>query len=746
MPRKKADETDVEQVADDLIAGLDDALNNIKDLDLANADKDIPCIPTGIDLLDEVMGGGIPVGRLCAMTGSAGSGKAQPLDSLVMTPYGWRMIGDLRIGDKVSTPDGSVANVVGIYPQGKQEVYTLEFSDGTSCNCTDEHLWKVRLRGKKNWRVITLRHMLDVGVISNNGASKWVFPYLDKVEFEEKKYVIDPYVLGVLIADGSMCRNVVAFSNAVYDFEIKDKVNNLLLEGYELHTRKTGENCEQSLIALKQAGGKCRNSYMTYLRSIGLNVKSREKFIPEEYLFGSIEQRIDLLRGLMDCDGYIDPKSRYKYSTYSSRLAEDVCKLVRSLGGYAKISMQTRVDRGRNDIEYNVIMKTGDICPFSLKRKVDRWIPGFNLCKKRLDKVTKLESKKDCVCIKLDSADELYITNDYIVTHNTTAAIQYIIGFQKADLKALGIYIDVEQAISMKRLIDLGCDPKRTKLISKTVTMEDINSIISGIMEYKITHKMKEVPYLVIWDSESVTPTKKSLEAPESSKVMGEHSRTLGFILNKLIPLMAKTNVTLVVIQQLRDKISQNPYEVRFDLNYGSNQKATGGSVMQYYPFNLCRTRNKGDLDYDMMGIRGFKTEMTFIKNKNFAPKVPIQVVLDYETGYSDFWTKENLIRERKGFTTGPKTSLVNYKDFKISRRDIKKYYDTDETFREKFEELYNQYKKEIQTNNPWDKNLQIKQPKEVESDLSDEDQDLLSSIKSSGSSEVTEDLNLDNL
>ena len=79
MAKKKAEE--LEQVADDLIAGLDSTLNEIKDLDLANADADIPCISTGIDLLDEVMGGGIPVGRLCAMTGSSASGKPQQLFS-----------------------------------------------------------------------------------------------------------------------------------------------------------------------------------------------------------------------------------------------------------------------------------------------------------------------------------------------------------------------------------------------------------------------------------------------------------------------------------------------------------------------------------------------------------------------------------------------------------------------------------------------------------------------------------------
>lgn len=329
----------------------------------------------------------------------------------------------------------------------------------------------------------------------------------------------------------------------------------------------------------------------------------------------------------------------------------------------------------------------------------------------------------------------------------SSCAIQYIVGFQHYDPRSIGVFIDVEQAISMKRLIELGCDPKRTKLFSNSeLTMERIASIVRGLAKFKIEHKVKDVPYIVVWDSESVTPTQKSLEAAESSKVMGEHSRTLGFIMNQLIPYIAKTNITLVIISQLRDKISQNPYEVRFDMNFGSNQKITGGSVMQYYPFNMCRTRNKGELDYDMMGIRGFKTEMTFLKNKNFAPKIPIQVVLDYATGFSDFWTKENLIREAKCFiTSGPKNALKNYKDFKFSRRDIKKLYDTDETFREKFEEQYNSCKAEIQTNNPWDKNLQIKKVKEVESDLSDEDQDLLSKLDSLGS-EPTDELNLDNL
>ena len=328
----------------------------------------------------------------------------------------------------------------------------------------------------------------------------------------------------------------------------------------------------------------------------------------------------------------------------------------------------------------------------------------------------------------------------------STAAVQYIVGFQKANPKSIGVYIDIEQAISMKRLVELGCDPHRTKLISKNVTMEEVNSILNGIMTYKITNKMRDVPYIVIWDSESVTPTKKSLEVTEPSKVMGEHSRTLAFILNQIVPYLAKANVTLVIISQLRENIKQSQYEVKFELPMGSSQKITGGSAMQYFPFNMCRTRNRGDLDYDMMGIRGFKTEMVFIKNKNFAPKIPVQIVLDYATGYSDFWTKENLIRDRKGFTSGSKTSLINYKDFKFSRRDIKKLYDTDETFRNKFEELYTKYKEEIQTNNPWDPKLQIKQPKETESDLPEEDADILAGLSSIGSSEPTEDLNLDNL
>lgn len=328
----------------------------------------------------------------------------------------------------------------------------------------------------------------------------------------------------------------------------------------------------------------------------------------------------------------------------------------------------------------------------------------------------------------------------------STAAVQYIVGFQKANPKSIGVYIDIEQAISMKRLIELGCDPKRTKLISKNVTMEEVNSIINGVMKYKIENKMRDVPYIIIWDSESVTPTKKSLEVTESSKVMGEHSRTLAFILNQIVPFIAKANVTLVVISQLRENIKQSQYEVKFELSMGSNQKITGGSAMQYFPFNMCRTRNRGDLDYDMMGIRGFKTEMVFVKNKNFAPKIPIQVVLDYATGYSDFWTKENLIREAKCFvTSGPKNALKNYKDFKFSRRDIKKLYDTDETFREKFEEQYNICKSEIQTNNPWDPKLQIKKTKDSESDLPEEDQDILSRLDSIGSSSE-EELNLDNL
>src|SRR4029077_425622 len=75
--------------------------------------------------------------------GGTGGGKAQPDEALVLTPQGFRRMADLNVGNLVTCPDGSHVPVTGVFPQGEKEIYRIDFEDGRSAQCCDDHLWRV---------------------------------------------------------------------------------------------------------------------------------------------------------------------------------------------------------------------------------------------------------------------------------------------------------------------------------------------------------------------------------------------------------------------------------------------------------------------------------------------------------------------------------------------------------------------------------------------------------------------------
>lgn len=136
----------------------------IADLKLAAYEylKDKFVIKHGFPTLDkELPGGGARLRQLAMFIGKSGTGKAQPVDAPVLTPSGWRAIGELIVGDEVTTPSGGVERVVGVYPQGMREIYRVTLSDGTSCESDLDHLWQVREQGQDSWGAWELRMLLD---------------------------------------------------------------------------------------------------------------------------------------------------------------------------------------------------------------------------------------------------------------------------------------------------------------------------------------------------------------------------------------------------------------------------------------------------------------------------------------------------------------------------------------------------------------------------------------------------------
>lgn len=370
------------------------------------------------------------------LTGAIGIGKAQPLSSLVLTENGFKQMGKLTLTDKVFGNDGKLHNILGIFPQGKKKICKVSFSDKTSTLCCDEHLWTVYNIDTQKWTTIETKQFLNGSKNLNRGyGHRYKIPITSPIEFkQDTELKIDPYILGILIGDGSLTIGSTNFASA--DQEIVDSVKNALLPNYEI--RKLQEKYSYSICKIKnntvydpvtKIHSPTPNLYTKYIKDLKLNTKAEFKHIPKNYLYADIDDRIALLQGLMDTDGHITKDgSVLTFATVSPQLAEDFKFLVQSLGGICHIRLKnTQYKKSNGDIVkckpcYSIGIKLPkNIKPFRLSRKVNR------LSEKALEPfryITKIEyvGEDDCQCIYIDSKEHLYLTNDFIVTHNTLFA------------------------------------------------------------------------------------------------------------------------------------------------------------------------------------------------------------------------------------------------------------------------------------------------------------------------------------
>lgn len=362
------------------------------------------------------------------LIGDPGVGKAQPVDSTVLTPSGWIKIKNLKVGDSVLCPDNTESKILGIFPQGKKIVNELTFSDGRKTECCNEHLWKIY---SKNWKKAGDDYRVtETKVIKRIKTNTIEKLYIDLVKPIEQKDIvleIDPYILGVLIGDGSLTKGP-QFTKQ--DKEIRDRVKGKLDKGYTLNEFPDRNTITASIVS--DSNNLHSNKYRNFIKSVGLDVLSKDKYIPQIYLNSSINSRIELLRGLMDTDGTVGKNGNLSYSTSSKMLADNIIYLVRSLGGIATISEKiptfTYKDKKKVGLKsYRVAIRIPNPKNYvTLKRKQDR-IPGnyqYNDLKLEISNIKEI-GEKECACIYIDHPDHLYITNDFIVTHNT-ALVQAI--------------------------------------------------------------------------------------------------------------------------------------------------------------------------------------------------------------------------------------------------------------------------------------------------------------------------------
>jgi len=330
---------------------------------------------------------------------TAGDGP-QPLYAKILTPDGFTTMGELEVGTKICGTNGTIQEVIEIFPKGEKEIYEVVFSDGRVVQCCEDHLWTVTTNYGLT-KTLSLKDMIKAKIHVNESDGSFRHRFFTPktiVEFTDKNTPIDPYLLGLLIGDGSLSgTGEIELSLGVSKTHILSKIPSnvkhtvsFIEEKNYFRVKFKSEELKQSLKDLELYG-----------------TLSETKFIPKSYLYNNSLVRDNLLRGILDTDGYINERGLFEYSTVSEQLSNDFLELVRGLGYSTHYRLHTR----DND--------EGSYSTVSIHRITQ--LKGYKYGDKIID-VRQTTQKTEMQCIKVSNPDNLYITDNYIVTHNTTTA------------------------------------------------------------------------------------------------------------------------------------------------------------------------------------------------------------------------------------------------------------------------------------------------------------------------------------
>ena len=344
------------------------------------------------------------------------NGKAQPLDSVLVAPTGMTTMGEVKAGDYLIGRYGRPVKVLSTSEVWKnRNVYKVTFSDGSSVNCDENHEWVLQVVRKKGPRgdakpyldeIVMETKDLALEKLSDGRGAKYRVPNV-VVQGCEQELEISPYLLGSWLGDGeSSCGRIIG-----HEDDIDQLTKELNRSKYDWNFVSNGSKPQHikliSVLGMKKD-----------LSELGV---VNQKHIPEKYFCASIEQRVDLLRGLMDTDGSCAKSGQCEFTQKSGRLAKDVHRLLASLGVYASIKESDMTLNGKvvGKRQRILFFPPSWLNPFRLDRKAKR------VRKKKKDgtrKVVSVElvSNEDTKCVEVEGG--VYLTENYVLTHNSTLA------------------------------------------------------------------------------------------------------------------------------------------------------------------------------------------------------------------------------------------------------------------------------------------------------------------------------------
>ena len=355
-----------------------------------------------------------------------GIGKVQCNRIVVPTPSGERLWGDIQVGDCLFDREGQPTEVLERFDYTDWPFYRVEFDDGSYTFAGPEHLWAVRGRQERRkncpgWRVMSTQDILDAGVLRSNGplqSRQWEIPTQGPAQFEPREIPVHPYILGVWLGDGNC--GAARYSKPYP--EIVERIRRTC----SATVNSSDDGTYHYLVGHKER----------LVEAGVLDLRSYERYVPDDYKFNTEMVRRYVLEGLLDTDGECANHGSIGYSTTSKRLADDVVWLARSLGGKATIQPTPKQGWYPDEGGLRKICRT---CyrvtlnlpwnPFTLEHRRERYKPSEARYTKRFIAKIEFSHYGDGHCVIVDNSEHLYQANDFIVTHNSTLISWIILWF-----------------------------------------------------------------------------------------------------------------------------------------------------------------------------------------------------------------------------------------------------------------------------------------------------------------------------
>ena len=550
--------------------------------------------------------GGLPVGQLIEFFGEEHGGKALVNGTPVLTENGWISIEKLNIGDRVYGEDGQLHNVIGVYPQSEKMCYDFKLRDGTSVECSEDHLWSVYTGGQikhlhhRDCKLSTLstKEMLD------NFGREYYLPDIAPMQFENKKLLLHPYLLGLLLGDGGILGGTPHFTNTEAD--IIEELSELVKDYNCTVNFHKGSQCDWRIVENKKSNDHPINHI---LRQYGLLGKhSGEKFIPDDYKFASMRDRYDLIAGLINTDGGVG--GGVEYTSTSPQLINDFWEVCMSLGIYC-VKKKYKVRIPASSMTDELIKRLSVKHSIRYTKYLDCNRQHIHKHRRKVESITEI-GMRECTCIKVDNPTSLFITKDFIPTHNTTTALDIISNYQQMEDARRVLYVDAENTLDTEWARKLGVD------VDSMVVFKPHTESAEEIFEF--IYQAVESGEVGLWvlDSIPALSSKQELEKSMEEKTYAGISGPLSVFARKIEKSNKANKCTGIGINQLRDDLGAM---------YAGATKTPGGRAWKHF-CNVRMQFSKGkyiDENGNEMNSRaespaGNYVLMSMVKNKSCPP------------------------------------------------------------------------------------------------------------------------------